>query len=102
MGCDIEWEDDDTNPTLKLSKKKLKEKKEVKNIKNKKRKIKENPYVNCSSFFNMFDIDKCTIEKDLIEANFFVDDFLPNILEYYLNIIEIKYENEEDELLSNN
>ena len=102
MGCDIEWEDDDTNPTLKLSKKKLKEKKEVKCIKNKKRKIKENPYVNCSSFFNMFDIDKCTIEKDLIEANFFVDDFLPNILEYYLNIIEIKYENEEDELLSNN
>ena len=101
MGCDIDWEDDDKNPTLKLSKKKLKEKKEVK-IKNKKIKIKENPYVYCNSFFNMFDIDKCTIEKDLIEANFFVDDFLPNILEYYLNIIEIKYENEEDELLSNN
>ena len=27
----------------------------------------------------MFDIDKCTIEKDLVESRFFVDDFLPNI-----------------------
>ena len=50
----------------------------------------------------MFDIDKCTIEKDFIEANFICNDFLPNILEYYLNIIEIKYDNEEDELISNN
>ena len=101
MGCDIDWEDDDKNPTLKISKKKLKEISNNKKKKNKKVK-EESPYVNCKSFFNMFDIDKCTIEKDFIEANFFVNDFLPNILEYYLNIIEIKYENDEDELLSNN
>ena len=102
LGCDIEWEDEEKNPTLKISKKK---KEEIKNSKKKlknKKSIKENIYVNCNSFFNMFDIDKCTIEKDLVESRFFVDDFLPNILEYYLNIIEIKYENEEDELLSNN
>ena len=104
LGCEIEWEDDDKNPTLKFSKKKLKEIEEKENMKkNRKKKIKEeSPFVNCRSFFNMFDIDKCTIEKDLSEANFIVNDFLPNILEYYLNIIEIKYENEEDELLSNN
>ena len=104
MGCDIDWEDDDKNPTLKFSKKKLEEiKNNKKNKKSKNKKIKEeSAYVNCKSFFNMFDIDKCTIEKDFIEANFFVNDFLPNILEYYLNIIEIKYENDEDELLSNN
>ena len=101
MGCDIDWEDDDKNPTLKISKKKLKEINNNKKKKNKKVK-EESPYINCKSFFNMFDIDKCTIEKDFIEANFFLNDFLPNILEYYLNIIEIKYENDEDELLSNN
>ena len=102
IGCEIEWEEDDKNPTLKLSKKKLKEIENMKKIKNKKNKKEESAYVNCHSFFNMFDIDKCTIEKDFIEANFISDDFLPNILEYYLNIIEIKYDNEEDELQSNN
>ena len=102
IGCEIEWEEDDKNPTLKVSKKKLKEIENMKKIKNKKNKKEESAYVNCHSFFNMFDIDKCTIEKDFIEANFISDDFLPNILEYYLNIIEIKYDNEEDELQSNN
>ena len=102
LGCEIEWEEDDKNPTLKVSKKKLKEIENMKKIKNKKNKKEESKYVNCHSFFNMFDIDKCTIEKDFIEANFICDDFLPNILEYYLNIIEIKYDNEEDELQSNN
>ena len=101
IGCDIDWEDDDKNPTLKLSKKKGKEK-EDKKIKSKNKNKQENKYVNCQSFFNMFDIDKCTMEKDFIEANFFIDDFMPNILEYYLNIIEIRYENKEDELQSNN
>ena len=102
VGCEIEWEEDDKNPTLKVSKKKLKEIENMKKIKNKKNKKEESKYVNCHSFFNMFDIDKCTIEKDFIEANFICNDFLPNILEYYLNIIEIKYDNEEDELISNN
>ena len=83
VGCEIEWEEDDKNPTLKVSKKKLKEIENMKKIKNKKNKKEESKYVNCHSFFNMFDIDKCTIEKDFIEANFICNDFLPNILEYY-------------------
>ena len=66
-------------------------------------KVKEETiYVNNDSFFKIFDIDKCTIEKDFVEANFFINDFFPNILEYYLNIIEIKYDDVEDELISNN
>ena len=54
MGCDIDWEDDDKNPTLKISKKKLKEINNNKKKKNKKVK-EESTYVNCKSFFNMFD-----------------------------------------------
>ena len=78
--------------------------KEIKVHKKKKiEKIKEEDiYVNTDSFFKIFDIDKSTIEKDYIESIFFINDFIPNILEYYLNIIEIKYDNVEDELISNN
>ena len=103
-GCDIEWEEDKLNPTLKELKKvvkdiKVKEKKKKTHI----QKVKEETiYVNNDSFFKIFDIDKSTIEKDFIEANFFITDFFPNILEYYLNIIEIKYDDVEDELISNN
>ena len=103
-GCDIEWEEDKMNPTLKELKKvvkdiKVKEKNKKKKVKNIKEEI---IYVNNDSFFKIFDIDKSTIEKDFIEANFFINDFFPNILEYYLNIIEIKYDDVEDELISNN
>ena len=103
-GCDIEWEEDKLNPTLKELKKvvkdiKVKEKKKKTHI----QKVKEETiYVNNDSFFKIFDIDKSTIEKDFIEAKFFITDFFPNILEYYLNIIEIKYDDVEDELISNN
>ena len=100
-GCDIEWDEDDKNPTLKHLKKVVKDIKVQNNslIKN----VKEEAiYTYTDSFFKMFDIDKCTIEKDFIESNFFITDFIPNILEYYLNIIEIKYDNVEDELISNN
>ena len=100
-GCDIEWDEDDKNPTLKHLKKVVKDIKVHNNslIKN----VKEEAiYTYTDSFFKMFDIDKCTIEKDFIESNFFITDFIPNILEYYLNIIEIKYDNVEDELISNN
>ena len=103
-GCDIEWEEDNKNPTLKELKKvvkdiKVKEQKKKTKIK----KVKEEIiYVVSDSFFKIFDIDKSTLEKDFIEANFFIKDFFPNILEYYLNIIEIKYDDVEDELISNN
>ena len=100
-GTDIEWGEDNMNPTLKSLKK------IVKDIKvHKKKKIEkireEDIYVNTDSFFKIFDIDKSTIEKDFIESSFFINDFFPNILEYYLNIIEIRYDNAEDELISNN
>ena len=103
-GCDIEWEEDNKNPTLKELKKvvkdiKVKEQKKKTKIK----KVKEEIiYVVSDSFFKIFDIDKSTLEKDFIEPNFFIKDFFPNILEYYLNIIEIKYDDVEDELISNN
>ena len=100
-GTDIEWGEDNMNPTLKVLKKVLKD---IKLHKKKKiEKIKEEIiYTNVDSFFKIFDIDKSTLEKDFIESNFFINDFFPNILEYYLNIIEIRYDNAEDELISNN
>ena len=103
-GCDIEWGEDNMNPTLKELKKVVKDiKVQKKKTKTKVEKIKEETiYVNNDSFFRIFDIDKCTIEKDFVEANFFITDFFPNILEYYLNIMNIKYDNIEDELISNN
>ena len=109
FGFDIDWQEDAINPTLKLVKKDKKDKKNKKGDKKNKNKKENLPneeedevYEDCKSFFNIFNIDKSTSEKDFIEANFFSEDFLPNILEYYLNIFEIQYENEEDELLSNN
>ena len=100
-GSEIEWDEDNKNPTLKQLKKVFKE---IKVHKKKKiEKIREEDiYVNTDSFFKIFDIDKSTIEKDFIESSFFINDFFPNILEYYLNIIEIRYDNAEDELISNN
>ena len=77
LGCEIEWEEEGKNPTLKVSKKKLKEIENMKKIKNKKE---QSIYVNCHSFFNMFDIDKCTIEKDFIEqcdSNLIADKVTP-------------------------
>ena len=101
-GCDIEWDEDDKNPTLKHLKQVVKDIKVHKKT-TKIKKVKEEAiYSYTDSFFKMFDIDKSTIEKDFNESKFFITDFFPNILEYYLNIIEIKYDNVEDELISNN
>ena len=100
-GCEIDWEEDNMNPTLKHLKKVVQEIKVHKKTKIQKTK-EEDIYVYNESFFKMFDIDKSTIEKDFIEGNFFINDFVPNILEYYLNIIEIRYDDFEDELISNN
>ena len=35
--------------------------------------------------------EKSNLNKDFIEANFFKNDFLPNVLEYFLDIMEINY-----------
>ena len=89
-GCEIKWKSDDKNPTLKTT---IKRKKKTKEIITKE----------CDSFFNIFkrkDKEE-NLDKELVEANFFRNDFLQNMLEYYLNIMDIKFtednDNEEDE-----
>ena len=83
FSSEIDWKDESLNPTKKITKKKIKRKgksKETKIIK------KDVP-----SFFHIFQKEKNDLNKDFIEANFFKNDFLPNVLEYYLDIMEINY-----------
>ena len=92
-GCEINWVDDDKNPTIKLNVRKKKKGKVVETITTSKK---------IDSFFNIFDTKDTDISKELVEAQFFRNDFLQNMLEYYLNIMEIHYDddgedNEEDE-----
>ena len=84
-GCEIKWKSDDKNPTIKTV---IKHKKKTKEI------IKKE----VESFFNIFNTkDKeINLDKELVEAKFFRNDFLENMLEYYLNIMEIKYSEEND------
>ena len=83
FSSEIDWKDESLNPTIKISKKKVK----------RKGKVKENKIIkkDVPSFFNIFQKEKNNLNKDLIEANFFKKDFLPNVLEYFLDIMEINY-----------
>ena len=85
-GCKIKWKDEEKNPTIKTVVKHKKKKKEyiTKNVK---------------SFFNIFETKEKenNLDKELVEAQFFRNDFLENMLEYYLNIMEITYHEEEDD-----
>ena len=83
-GYEIKWKDGDKNPTMKTI------------IKHKKKK-KEYITKKVKSFFNIFDTKDNNLDKELVEANFFRNDFLENMLEYYLNIMEFKYNEEEDD-----
>ena len=85
-GCEIKWKSDDKNPTIKTV---IKHRKKTKEI------IKKD----VDSFFNIFNTkDKQNnLDKELVEANFFRNDFLQNMLEYYLNIMEFQYNEEIDE-----
>ena len=87
-GCDINWVDDDKNPTIKVTTKKRK-----------KGKLKETITVTkkIDSFFNIFAPKKTNLNKELVEAQFFRNDFFQNMLEYYLNIMEIRYDDEDEE-----
>lgn len=87
---EIEWKEEDKNPTQRILTKKVKNKKKggkktVTTIKKRK------------SFFNIFIKDKNTAEKDSAEADFWYTDFFPNCLEYYLGIMEINFEEESGE-----
>jgi len=80
--CDIKWVDDESNPTKKI-KKKIKAGRKNQTV-----------VQDVDSFFNMFNKDKTNLLMDDAEARFLKEDFLPNLLEYYLNFM--KYEAEDE------
>ena len=82
----IKWKSDEKNPTIKI-------------IIKRKKKSKEIITKEVDSFFNIFKTEdkEEKLDKELVEANFFRNDFLENMLEYYLNIMEIKYNEENDD-----
>ena len=71
--CDIKWTDKDSDPTKKIK------------IKKKSGKKTQTTFQDTKSFFNMFDVKKTNLLMDDAEARFLKEDFLPNLLEYYLN-----------------
>ena len=90
-GCEINWTDDDKNPTIKITTKKKKKGKTKETVSFTKK---------VDSFFNIFDTsdnNDTNLNKELVEAQFFRNDFLQNMLEYYLNIMEIHYVDNEEE-----
>lgn len=80
--CDIKWTDDESNPTKKIKKKKKSGRKNQTIIQE------------TDSFFNMFYPDKTNLLMDDAEARFLKEDFLPNLLEYYLNFLKGEIEKE--------
>lgn len=94
-GTDIVWSSDEKNPTKKFQVKVIKKKKVRETITKEK---------TVDSFFDIFDPSKPTKGKlgmDMTEqANYFKNDLVPNCLEYFLDIMDIDYEelsSEEDE-----
>ena len=77
-GCEINWKNEDKNPTIK---------KTVKFIKKKKSKEKQIITKEIESFFDIFSKKiKDNLSNEEQQAKFLKEDFLPNSLEYYLNI----------------
>ena len=74
--CEIKWTDQDSDPTKKF---KIKKKSGRKN---------QTSLQDTDSFFNMFYANKTNLLMDDAEARFLKEDFLPNLLEYYLNFPE--------------
>ena len=74
--CEIKWADKESDPTLKIK------------VKKKSGKKTQTSYQSTDSFFNMFYADKTNLLMDDAEARFLKEDFIPNILEYYLNFPE--------------
>ena len=85
-GCKINWIDDEKNPTIKVTTKKKKKGKTKETVRLTKK---------VDSFFNIFDTKDTNLNKELVEAQFFRNDFLQNMLEYYLNIMEIHYDDDD-------
>ena len=58
--------------------------------KNLSNKLKEDKFENKKNFFDMFNKTKVTKELDENEANFLKNDFMPGILQYYMNLVKHK------------
>ena len=77
-GSEIIWKDEDKNPTIKTT---------VKIIKKKKTKEKQIITKEIESFFDIFSKKiKDNLPNEEQQAKFIKEDFLPNSLEYYLNL----------------
>ena len=74
--CEIKWVDDDSNPTKKIKKVKKPGRKNHTIIQE------------TESFFDMFNPNKTNLLMDDAEAKFLKEDFLPNLLEYYLDFFK--------------
>ena len=83
--CEIKWIDDESNPTKKIKKKKKAGKKNQTIVQQ------------ADSFFNMFYETRTNLLMDDAEARFLKEDFLPNMLEYYLNFPKEELENEKEQ-----
>ena len=82
---EIKWIDDESNPTKKIKKKKKAGKKNQTIVQQ------------ADSFFNMFYETRTNLLMDDAEAKFLKEDFLPNMLEYYLNFPKEELENEKEQ-----
>ena len=71
-GCEINWTDDDKNPTIKVTTKKKKKGKVIETTSVTKK---------VDSFFNIFDTKDTNLNKELVEAKFFRNDFLQSFSE---------------------
>ena len=82
--CEIKWADKESDPTLKIK------------VKKKSGKKTQTSYQSTESFFNMFYADKTNLLMDDAEARFLKEDFIPNILEYYLNFPDFTQKDKKD------
>ena len=82
--CEIKWADKESDPTLKIK------------VKKKSGKKTQTSYQSTDSFFNMFYADKTNLLMDDAEARFLKEDFIPNILEYYLNFPDFTQKDKKD------
>ena len=82
--CEIKWADKESDPTLKIK------------VKKKSGKKTQTSYQSTDSFFNMFYADKTNLLMDDAEARFLKEDFIPNILEYYLNFSDFTQKDKKD------
>jgi len=88
FSTDIIWESDEKNPSKKIT---------IKHRKKGRKKEKETIVKDVKSFFDIFNKETRNKKQECNEANFFKDDFFPNNLEYFLGIMKIDEDYEEEE-----